>query len=101
MVPVLDGGGRLENANEYFLSNSALYCAGEYQRDLPGLRAYFTSNSSKTLRARVVFDDNEETSLPTITNPNNNVQKIVKNGQLIIIRGENQYNAQGQTISIE
>ena len=101
MVPVLDGGGRLENANEYFLSNSALYCAGDYPRDLQGLRAYFTSNSSKTLRARVVFDDNEETSLPTITNPNNNVQKIVKNGQLIIIRGENQYNAQGQTISIE
>ena len=101
MVPVLDGGGRLENANEYFLSNSALYCAGDYPRDIQGLRAYFTSNSSKTLRARVVFDDNEETSLPTITNPNNNVQKIVKNGQLIIIRGENQYNAQGQTISIE
>ena len=98
MVPVLDGGGILELPTQYYLSNNALYCAGDYNQPLLGLRAYFSSNSPTPLRARVVFENNEATSIPVVTAPENNTQKLIKNGQLIIIRGEHQYNAQGQLI---
>jgi hypothetical protein len=98
MVPVLDGGGILELPTQYYLSNNALYCAGNYNQTLLGLRAYFSSSSPTPLRARVVFENNEATSIPVVTAPENNTQKLIKNGQLIIIRGEHQYNAQGQLI---
>ena len=97
MVPVLDAGGTLNQSDEYFLSNNALYCAGTYPRDIMGLRAYFESTSPLPIRARVVFQDNEATSIPMVeTQPTNQVRKVLKDGQLIIIRGEEMYNMQGQ-----
>jgi hypothetical protein len=97
MVPVLDAGGRLDQSDEYFLSNNALYCAGTYPRDIMGLRAYFESTSPLPIRARVVFQDNAATSIPMVeTQPANQVRKVLKDGQLIIIRGEEMYNMQGQ-----
>lgn len=98
MVPVLDGGGTLNQPTQYYLSNNALYCAGDYERPLPGLRAFFTSATSTPIRARVIFDDNGATSIPTVIAPETKAQKIIKDGRLIIIRGEHQYNAQGQMI---
>ena len=97
MVPVLDAGGTLNQSDEYFLSNNALYCAGTYPRDIMGLRAYFESTSPLPIRARVVFQDNAATSIPMVeTQPANQVRKVLKDGQLIIIRGEEMYNMQGQ-----
>ena len=97
MVPVLDAGGTLNQPDEYFLSNNALYCAGTYPRTILGLRAYFESTSPLPIRARVVFQDNEATSIPMVeTQPANQVRKVLKDGQLIIIRGEEMYNMQGQ-----
>lgn len=98
MVPVLDGGGTLDQSTQYYLSNNALYCAGDYEQPLLGLRAFFTSASPTPLRARVIFEDNEATSIPMVTAPENKAQKVIKDGRLIIIRGEQQYNAQGQRI---
>ncbi|MBR6550562.1 MAG: hypothetical protein IKT71_05100 [Paludibacteraceae bacterium] len=98
MVPVLNGGGTLNQPTQYYLSNNALYCAGDYNQPLPGLRAFFTSASPTPLRARVIFEDNEATSIPVVSAPENKAQKIIKDGRLIIIRGEHQYNAQGQVI---
>ena len=98
MVPVLDGDGELNQSTEYYLSNNALYCAGTYPQLLLGLRAYFTSPSPTPIRARVVFGENEATSIPMVTTPETKAQKIIQNGRLIIIRGEHQYNAQGQII---
>ena len=98
MVPVLDGDGELNQSTEYYLSNNALYCAGTYPQSLLGLRAYFTSPSPTPIRARVVFGENEATSIPMVTTPETKAQKIIQDGRLIIIRGEHQYNAQGQTI---
>ena len=97
MVPVLDAGGTLNQPDEYFLSNNALYCAGTYPREIMGLRAYFESASPLPIRARVVFQDNAATSIPMVeTQPANQVRKVLKDGQLIIIRGEEMYNMQGQ-----
>ena len=97
MEPVLDGGGRLDEAGQYWLSaDNFLYNAGNYPTALLGLRAYFTSSSSMPIRARVVFDENQATSIPVVVAPENNVRKVMKNGQLIIIRGEQKYNIQGQ-----
>ena len=97
MVPVLDAGGTLNQEDEYFLSNNALYCAETYPRTILGLRAYFESTSPLPIRARVVFQDNAATSIPMVeTQPTNQVRKVLKDGQLIIIRGEEMYNMQGQ-----
>ena len=98
MMPVLDGDGQLNQSTEYYLSNNALYCAGNYPQSLLGLRAYFTSPSPTPIRARVVFGENEATSIPMVTTPETKAQKIIQDGRLIIIRGEHQYNAQGQII---
>jgi hypothetical protein len=97
MVPVLDGGGIINGADQYYIWENALYCAGTYPQEMPGLRAYFTSAAPLSMRARVVFDENTTTSLPVVGGETNNgVQKIMKDGQIIIIRGEEQYNIQGQ-----
>lgn len=97
MVPVLDAGGTLAQSDEYFLSNNELYCAGAYPRTILGLRAYFKSASPLPIRARVVFQDNEATSIPMVeAQSENQVRKVLKDGQLLIIRGEEMYNIQGQ-----
>lgn len=100
MKPVLDGGDQLTDDSEYWLAtDNYLYNANDPAVNMPGLRAYFISNSPLPIRARVVYGENEETELPIIQQqPENNVRKIMKDGQIIIIRGEQQYNVQGQRI---
>ena len=99
MQPVLDGGGRLTQASEYWLaSDNYLYSAGAHPTALLGLRAYFINSTGRPIRARVVCGENEATSIPTVVAPENNVRKVMKDGQIIIIRGEKQYNIQGQVI---
>lgn len=100
MKPVLNGGEKLTKTTEYWLAtDNYLYNANDPAVDMPGLRAYFISNSPLPIRARVVYGENEETELPIIQQqPENNVRKIMKDGQIIIIRGEQQYNVQGQRI---
>lgn len=91
MQPVLDAGGELNKEGEYFLSNNALYHAKNHDMAITGLRAYFTSTSPLPIRARVVFDDNSATSIDMIEAPAGaQVRKIMKDGKLIIIRGEQQ-----------
>jgi hypothetical protein len=47
----------------------------------------------------VVLKDNEATSIPLVgVETGTQVRKIMKDGQIIIIRGEEQYNIQGQRI---
>ena len=99
MMPVLDNGYLMEDPSEYYVWEGGLYCAGTYKMTSKGLRAYFVSSSPLPVRARVVLKDNEATSIPLVgveTDPQ--VRKIMKDGQIIIIRGEEQYNIQGQRI---
>ena len=99
MMPVLDNGYEMTSANEYYVWEGGLYCAGTYDMTSKGLRAYFLSSSPLPVRARVVLKDNEATSIPLVgVETGTQVRKIMKDGQIIIIRGEEQYNIQGQRI---
>lgn len=99
MQPILDGGGRLDQASDYWLAaDNFIYSAGNHPTALLGLRAYFINSTGRPIRARVVYGENEATSIPTVVAPEESVRKVMKNGQIIIIRGEKQYNIQGQVI---
>lgn len=99
MMPVLDNGYLMEDPSEYYVWEGGLYCAGTYKMTSKGLRAYFVSSSPLPVRARVVLKDNEATSIPLVgVETDTQVRKIMKDGQIIIIRGEEQYNIQGQRI---
>jgi hypothetical protein len=99
MMPVLDNGYLMDDPSEYYVWDGGLYCAGTYNMTSKGLRAYFVSSSPLPVRARVVLKDNEATSIPLVgVETDTQVRKIMKDGQIIIIRGEEQYNIQGQRI---
>lgn len=99
MQPILDGGGRLDQASDYWLAaDNFIYSAGNHPTALLGLRAYFINSTGRPIRARVVYGENEATSIPTVVAPEESVRKVMKDGQIIIIRGEKQYNIQGQII---
>ena len=67
---------------------------------LPSLRALFTMSTPSGIapRARVALGENVETGLDNNQLPNTNIQKVLENGQLIIIRDGVKYNVQGQVI---
>lgn len=99
MMPVLDNGYLMDDPSEYYVWDGGLYCAGTFNMTSKGLRAYFVSSSPLPVRARVVLKDNEATSIPLVgVDSSTQVRKIMKDGQIIIIRGEEQYNIQGQRI---
>jgi hypothetical protein len=99
MMPVLDNGYLMDDPSEYYVWNGGLYCAGTYNMTSKGLRAYFVSSSPLPVRARVVLQDNEATSIPLVgVETGTQVRKIMKDGRLIIIRDEEQYTIQGQII---
>ena len=64
---------------------------------LPALRALFnvSTKSGMPPRARVALGENAATGLDNITNGENTVIKTIENGQLIIIRNGEKFNAQG------
>ncbi|MBP3575381.1 MAG: hypothetical protein J6J55_02680, partial [Paludibacteraceae bacterium] len=57
-----------------------------------------TENNPVNVRARVVTREEVETGLDNNQLPNTNIQKVLENGQLIIIRDGVKYNVQGQVI---
>ena len=66
-----------------------------------GLRAYFTipnRPSGMPQRFRIVANENQTTGVEDIANPEGQVLKTIVNGQLIIIRGGEMYNVQGQRL---
>ena len=88
-------------------TTSGLYWVGEqgwlYNGDVRklGLRAYFeidiNTPSGIAPRMRVVTSENETTGLDNITT-NEKAIKAIVNGQLVIIRGGEMYNVQGQKL---
>ena len=65
-----------------------------------GLRTYFsiTTSSGIAPRMRVVAGENQATGVDNIVAPEGQAIKVIENGQLIIIRGGEKFNVQGQKL---
>ena len=70
--------------------------------DIRGLSGLFTitdkNGAPLNVRARVVTREDEATGFENITNGENTVIKVIENGQLVIIRNGEKFNAQGQKL---
>ena len=88
---------------KFFLAADGYLHYNEASNQIKGLRAYFTFDNVTTIaqaskvRARIVFDENTETSVDNITMDEVPV-KVIQHGQLIIIRNGVKYNVQGQKL---
>ena len=98
MRSVLYGGDKTNGW--YWIGNGGYLYNDEV--DKLGLRAYcvmrMEGGSGMPPRVRVVAKDNEATGLDNTQLPMTNIQKAIENGQLIIIRGGEKYNVQGQKL---
>jgi hypothetical protein len=91
---ILNGGGQTDGTTEYWIGNGG-YLYYDVTNKL-GLRAMFTITGMPAgMRARVVTSENAATDVENITNSENTTIKVIKNGQLIIIRNGEKFNAQG------
>ena len=93
--------GRTTNGTtEYYVGNDGYLYKGEVE--IRGLCGLFTitdaNNNPLNVRARVVTREEVETGLDNNQLPITNIQKVLENGQLIIIRDGVKYNVQGQVI---
>ena len=98
MEPVLSvTSGQTTDGKYWLASDTYLY---NNTNALPSLRALFTISTPSGIapRARVALGENVETGLDNNQLPNTNIQKVLENGQLIIIRDGVKYNVQGQVI---
>ena len=93
--------GRITNGTtEYYVGNNGYLYNGKVEiRGLSGLFTITDKNGAPLkVRARVVTREEVETGLDNNQLPNTNIQKVLENGQLIIIRDGVKYNVQGQKL---
>ena len=102
MIPVLKTENFTGQDNTFFLgANDNLYNRSADGK-IKGMRAYFqfstlTPEQLRNVRARVVFNENAETSVDNLITDEAPV-KMIQNGHLIIIRNGIKYNIQGQKL---
>ena len=100
MVGVINGGGKTE-LGQYWVGEKGYFYNGDGTQttDKLGLRVLFnitnTEGQRVNVRARVVLGENAATGLNNITNGENTTIKVIENGQLVIIRNGEKFNAQG------
>ena len=92
-------GVTTNGTTEYYVGNNGYLYNGEVEiRGLSGLFTITDKEGNPTrVRARVVAGENGVTSVEDIIT-NDAPQKVIENGQLIIIRNGVKYNVQGQVI---
>ena len=100
MIPVLFKTTFPTAVTNYWLAENGYLYGGA--TDIEAMRAYFTfpnltAEQASRMRARVVFNENTETSVDNITMDEVPV-KVIQHGQLIIIRNGVKYNVQGQKL---
>ncbi len=92
--------GKTNGTTQYYVGNNG-YLYNEVV-DIRGLCGLFTITDKEgnpiKVRARVVTREEVETGLDNNQLPNTNIQKVLENGQLIIIRDGVKYNVQGQKL---
>ena len=91
-------GEKTDGETEYYVGDKGWLYNGKV--DKLGLRAFFTITDAagqevKNIRARVVTREDAATGFENITNGENTTIKLIENGQLIIIRNGEKFNAQG------
>ena len=102
MIPVLKTENFTGQDNTFFLgANDNLYNRSADGK-IKGMRAYFqfstlTPEQLRNVRARVIFNENVETSVDNLITDEAPV-KMIQNGHLIIIRNGIKYNIQGQKL---
>ena len=97
MKPILSAtaGEKTNGSTEYWLAaDTWLY---NNANTLLSLRALFNISTVSGMppRCRVALGENATTGLDNITNGENTTIKVIENGQLIIIRNGEKFNAQG------
>ena len=100
MIPVLLKTTFPTAETNYWLAENGYLYGGATA--IEAMRAYFTfpkltAEQASRMRARVVFNENTETSVDNIAIDESAV-KVIQNGQLIIIRNGEKYNVQGQKL---
>lgn len=92
--------GQTDGELQYYVGNKGYLYKGVV--DILGLCGLFTITDTEgnpvNVRARVVTREEVETGLDNNQLPNTNIQKVLENGQLIIIRDGVKYNVQGQKL---
>ncbi|MBE6319725.1 MAG: DUF4957 domain-containing protein [Bacteroidales bacterium] len=92
--------GQTNGTTQYYVGNNGYLYNGEVE--IRGLCGLFTITDKDgnpiKVRARVVTREEVETGLDNNQLPNINIQKVLENGQLIIIRDGVKYNVQGQKL---
>lgn len=92
--------GQTNGSTEYYVGEHGYLYNGVV--DIRGLSGLFTitdeNGAPLKVRARVVTREDEATGFENITNGENTTIKVIENGQLIIIRGGEKFNAQGQKL---
>ena len=92
--------GQTNGTTQYYVGNNG-YLYNEVV-DIRGLCGLFTITDENgdplKVRARVVTREEVETGIDNNQLPNTNIQKVLENGQLIIIREGVKYNVQGQKL---
>lgn len=90
-------GVTTNGTTEYYVGNNGHLYNGEVE--IRGLSGLFTITDTEgnpaKVRARVVTREDAATGLDNITNGENTTIKLIENGQLIIIRNGEKFNAQG------
>ena len=85
---------------EYYVGNNGYLYNGKVE--IRGLSGLFTITDTEgnpaKVRARVVTREDAATGFENITNGENTTIKLIENGQLIIIRNGEKFNAQGQKL---
>ena len=100
MVGVINGGGQTD-LGQYWVGDNGYFYNGDGTSTTAklGLRTLFNITDQQgqpvKIRARVVLGENAATGLDNITNGENTTIKVIENGQLIIIRNGEKFNAQG------
>ena len=95
---IINGVGQQTNATtEYYIGDGGFLYNGIVEK--LGLCSFFTitdeAGNPTKVRARVVNSENAATGVDNITNTDNTTIKVIENGQLIIIRNGEKFNAQG------
>ena len=92
--------GQTNGSTEYYVGEHGyLYNGVVDKRGLSGLFTITdTEGNPAKVRARVVTREDAATGFENITNGENTTIKLIENGQLIIIRNGEKFNAQGQKL---